>query len=61
MLLLRKGFLLFVGGILFVGAVGCPASQEATVAPRTEEEIAEYKADVYAEEEADSAAAEDDE
>jgi hypothetical protein len=40
--------------MLLFSSPGC-GSREAEVAPRTEEEIAEYKKEVYAAEEADTA------
>lgn len=58
MRLIRDGFFLVFVGTLFVCSIGC-SSNEATVAPRTEEEIAEYKQDVYAAEEEDDAEAEE--
>ncbi len=47
-------WLLFVG-FVSLSAPGCGSSDQATVAPRTEDEVAAYKAEVYgAEEEMDS-------
>ena len=50
----------FLLSVCLVSAPGCD-SNEATVAPRTEEEIAAYKAEVYAAEEEDDEAASEDE
>ena len=58
MRLIRDGFFVIFAGTLFVCSTGC-SSNEATVAPRTEEEIAAYKEDVYAAEEEDDAEAEE--
>ena len=47
-------------GLCLLFAPGCGSSNEATVAPRTADQIAAYEAEVYAaEEEDDEAAAED--
>ena len=46
--------------LLFSAVPGC-SSGDAVVAPRTEDEIAAYKSEVYAAEEEDDAAAEADE
>jgi len=50
----------FLLGLGLVSTPGC-SSDEATVAPRTQDEIAAYEADVYAAEEEDDAAAAEDE
>ena len=60
MRIVRDGIFLVFIGTLFVCVPGC-GPEEATVAPRTEEEIEAYKADVYAAEEEDDAAAAEDE
>jgi hypothetical protein len=58
MRLIRDVFFSVFVGSLFVCSVGC-GSKQATVAPRSEDEIAEYKEDVYAAEEEDDEAAEE--
>ncbi|QEG02451.1 hypothetical protein Mal15_65720 [Stieleria maiorica] len=55
----RDSFFIVLFGFPFVSAGGCGGSNEPTMAPRTEEQIQAYKEDVYAAEEADSAAAEE--
>ncbi|MEM6777623.1 MAG: hypothetical protein AAF670_08190 [Planctomycetota bacterium] len=50
----------FLVGLGLFSVVGC-GSGEATVAPRSEDEIAAYKADVYAAEEEDDLSASEDE
>ena len=52
---------LFLFGFVMLSAPGCGGSDQATVAPRTEDEIEAYKADVYAAEEEDDLAAAEDE
>ena len=59
---LTNSFLFGIPSVLcLVFTAGCGSSNEATVAPRTADEIAAYKADVYAAEEEDDVSAAEDE